>query len=118
MRGGPAPSVRQGQGMCLPLKRRRPPRGAASRCQFSRALVEVDPGTEARASLDVQSARAAVRGTAIAAPRAAAWTLWHADRIARSLAGNQADRTRPLTASRVVVETTRTSCGPDGSDRT
>ncbi len=50
---------------CISLKKRRePPRGEDSRCQFSRALASLgsdDSGSKAHFSLVIQSARAAVR---------------------------------------------------------
>ena len=76
MRGGPAPSVCRGQGVCLPLKRRRPPRGAVSGCQFSRALVSDWFRTEVPSSLDVQSARAGALRKGQLLPLATARTLW------------------------------------------
>ena len=66
MRGGPAPSVYQGQGIVSHGKRRRPPRGvlhgASSRGRFS--INRFHPKDQFRSSLDDQSARGELLGKA------------------------------------------------------
>ena len=110
MRGGPAPSMRQGTGVCLPLKRaetaaRCGVRGASSRGRSAR----VDP--EMQDSVVPRRSERPGRGpgkTIAASPGRGLDALAIPIGSVDSFTSEQADRTRPLTAAaRIVVETTR-----------
>ena len=110
--GRSRPFDASGAGVCLPLKGRRPPRGAAS---------EVPVLEGARLGL-IPSARSVVPRRSERPGRAQGEAAAPGRRPGRSgdpigsmlTRGEQADQTRPLTAGRVAVETTGPTAGRTG----